>query len=302
MLLPRIYKVVLSMLVVVSFVGCKPGNIQLQDTPTPENTATHVQASPTQPAPTNTIIPTETPTPSNTPTPVWVFQSGSITCPILLYHRIADPPSIYTSDARYYIPPSEFEWQMQTLRDWGYTTIQISLLTEAIIRGAALPPRPVVISFDDGDASVFENAFPIMQSQGFTGLIYLVGNYLGATGYMDIPKVQALVASGWEIGSHSMSHPHLPSVPEQVYYEAAYSKDLLQNTFGVNVSSFAYPFGEIDPFVATKVAEYGYSAAVGLGTTSLHGLDSLYYLSRIEVRYGTDLAAFTTLLPWSGRP
>ena len=70
----------------------------------------------------------------------------------------------------------------------------------------------------------------------------------------------------------------------------------------MNVVTFAYPFGEIDPYIVDKVAEYGYFAAVGLGTQYVHNLSTLYYLSRIEVRNGTDPTAFAALLPWSGKP
>jgi len=205
-------------------------------------------------------------------------------------------------DARYYISPADFSWQMQALKDWGYTSIPISLLVEAIMKGASLPPRPVVVSFDDGWMSVYENAFPIMQAQGFTGVMYLVGDYIGTPGYMDTGQIQAMTDDGWEIGSHSMTHPHLPLVPDQIYYEAGQSKEFLASEFGVSVETFAYPFGEIDSFVVDKVAGYGYLAAVGLGIQFVNNLGTLYYLSRIEVRNGNDTTSFAALLPWSGQP
>ena len=282
--------------------GCNltDGPVTLSSDPTQTITLTSVPPTPVPP--TETPLPTSSPTPAISPTPVWVFQSGTITCPILLYHRIAEPPLPNSSDARYYTAPVDFQWQMQALKDWGYTTIPISLLVEAILKGASLPPRPVVISFDDGYESVYENAFPVMQAYGFTGVMYLVWDYLGSQGYMDNGQIQTMTTVGWEIGSHSMTHPHLPVVHDQVFFEGAQSKSHLESEFGVNVESFAYPYGEIDPFVVGKIAEYGYSAAVGLGGQYVNGLDTLFYLSRIEVRNGTDLTAFAALLPWSGHP
>jgi peptidoglycan/xylan/chitin deacetylase (PgdA/CDA1 family) len=191
---------------------------------------------------------------------------------------------------------------MQALKDWGYTTIPVSLLVEAITKGVYLPPRPVVITFDDGYESVYENAYPIMQAQGFVGVMYLVGDYIGSQGYMDVSQIQAMTGNGWEIGSHSMTHPHLPAVPDQINIEGGQSKSRLSSEIGVNVETFAYPYGEIDPFVVDKIAEYGYKAAVGLGTQYVNSLDTLYYLSRIEVRNGTDLTGLADLLPWSVRP
>ena len=75
-------------------------------------------------------------TPSLTPTATWIFQSRNITCPILLYHRIDSHENPYSTAARYYMAPEEFRWQMQALKDWGYTSIPISLLVQAEMTGA----------------------------------------------------------------------------------------------------------------------------------------------------------------------
>jgi peptidoglycan/xylan/chitin deacetylase (PgdA/CDA1 family) len=302
MSIARWVKSSLFLIVIVMISGCS-----LLDNPaipsySPTETFTLTSVPPTRVPPTGTPLPTSTATASVSPTPVWVFQSGQITCPILLYHRIAEPPLPNSIDARYYTPPADFEWQMQSLKDWGYTAIPISLLVEAITKGAPLPPRPVVISFDDGYESVFENAYPIMQAHGFIGVMYLIADAVGSQGYMDVGQIQAMTSNGWEIGSHSMTHPFLTKVHDQMYIEGGQSKSRLASEIGVSVETFAYPYGDYDPFVAHKIAEYGYLAAVGLGTQYIHSLDTLYYLSRIEVRDGTDLTAFAALLPWSSQP
>ncbi|MCX6034615.1 MAG: polysaccharide deacetylase family protein [Chloroflexi bacterium] len=317
MSMARCLKPSLFLLVIVMISGCnRPDNpVTLPYVPTGAFTLTPILPTPVLstdtllPPPTATATSTTTATAiatvTATPTPIWVFQSGTITCPILLYHRIADPPSPDWLAARYYTSPADFEWQMQVLKDWGYTTIPISLLVDAIMKGALLPPRPVVISFDDGYENVYENAYPVMQVQAFTGVMYLIVDAVGSQGYMDVGQIQEMTANGWEIGSHSMTHPHLPAVHDQINYEAGQSKGRLKTEIGVSVETFAYPYGEIDPFVVSKVAEYGYLAAVGLwnpGHRYVHSLDTLYYLSRIEVVNGVDQAAFAALLPWSGQP
>jgi peptidoglycan/xylan/chitin deacetylase (PgdA/CDA1 family) len=302
MLRERWFKPLLFLAVITFITGCNIETVPVVPSVDPVETITLTSIPPTPFHPTVTPSPILTPTATITPTPVWVFQSGTITCPILLYHRIADPPLPGSAAARYYTAPADFKWQMQSLKDWGYTTIPISLLVDAIRKGASLPARPVVISFDDGDETVFQNAYPIMQSFGFTGVLYLVWNYIGATGYLTNDQILAMTITGWELGSHSMSHPHLPAVPDQVFYEATQSRTNLEQAFGVSVNTFAYPFGEMDEFVGSKIQEYKYTAAVGLGTEYIHNYYSLYYLSRIEVQNGTDLSAFAALLPWSARP
>jgi hypothetical protein len=76
----------------------------------------------------------------------------------------------------------------------------------------------------------------------------------------------------------------------------------LENALDVTIKTFAYPFGLFDPTVAGRVQEYGYQAAVGLGTSTTHTLATLYYLNREEVRSTYDIKAFEALLPWQGPP
>lgn len=135
---------------------------------------------------TQTFIPTQTPTVSPSPTftdtstlipePQWYQQGpGEVVVPILLYHHIDQSPS----DNFYYLSPVEFQKQMYLLREWGYTTISVELLVTAIKEGAVLPPKPVILTFDDGTISTFTNALPIMQKYNFTGTSYVVYNYIG---------------------------------------------------------------------------------------------------------------------------
>ncbi len=189
---------------------------------------------------------------------------------------------------------------MKALRDWGYTSITISQLVEAIMSSALLPDRPVLITFDDGNLNVYTNAFPIMQKYGFTGVIYIVANRLHADGYMGIDQIKEMAAAGWEVGSHSMTHAKLRYAHDRLNVEIAQSRIDLQETLDVPVRSFAYPYGETDTLVSQQVMSYGYASAVGLGTLWNQSLYNLYYLSRREVSNGVDLQVFASYLPWPG--
>jgi peptidoglycan/xylan/chitin deacetylase (PgdA/CDA1 family) len=200
------------------------------------------------------------------------------------------------------MPPADFQQQMQSLKDWGYTSITISLLVQAITRGVELPARPVVITFDDGYASVYENAYPVMKELGFSGVLYLIANAVGADGYMNAEQVKDMIVDGWEVGSHSMTHPHLPEVTGPLAYELVDSRDRLKSLLGTDISTFAYPFGDFDLEIIDKVVRNGYTAGVGLGSSYVHNTGSLFYLSRIEIVAGTDITTFAAMLPWSGQP
>ncbi len=255
-------------------------------TPSPTNT----------PVPTDTPLPTETPTPSETPTEVY-YPPGEVIAPILLYHHVSDESVGY----RYYVTPDVFRAQLQALIDWGYTSITVSDLVNALKNGGNLPARPVVITFDDGNVDIYQNAFPIMREMGFVGTFYIVGNRLHSRYYANADQLQEMINAGWEIGCHSMSHIDLTLDYSVIGYEVASSRSLLQDTLGVTVNTFAYPYGIIDDFVVNKVSEYGYQAAMGLGTSWRHTWGTLFYLSRIEVQGSYDMNKFASLLPWAGQ-
>lgn len=245
-----------------------------------------------------TIVTTYTVTP--TPTATRVRQGpDTIVVPIVLYHRIDASPV----NSQYYVPPEKFEQQMKLLHDWEYTVIPVELLVDAIKEGADLPPRPVVITFDDGDISVYEKAFPIMQKYGLTGVVYIVGNYMDTEGYMSAKQIKELVAAGWEVGSHSRSHRDLTKLEPAIQrVEVVEARKFLQKATGDPVLTFAYPFGIMNPSVANYAHFAGYIAAMGLGFTSDQGKSNLFWLQRRDIKGEYDIKLFANFLPWQGDP
>jgi len=258
------------------------------------------------PTPTSTATATETPTVTPTatitltPTPTRVTQGpGAVVVPILLYHRIGESPI----NSQYYVSPEKFEEQMKLLHDWEYTVIPVELLVDAIKDGADLPPRPVIITIDDGDISVYETAFPIMQKYGLTGVVYIVGNYMGTDGYMSAEQIKELVAAGWEVGSHSRSHRDLTKLEPAIQrVEIVDARKELQKATGSPVLTFAYPFGIMNSGVADYAHFAGYIAAMGLGFTSDQGKSNLFWLQRRDVQGKYDIKQFAGFLPWQGDP
>jgi len=302
------------MVLVVLLTGCAPApdpvvtNLPTQPEATPLATSTMPlptlawTLTPTpSPEPSPTSTPTQapsatpTPTPSPTLTPTWAYlEAGRVVAPILLYHHIAQNGE----NNRYFVSPENFRAQMQYLRDLGYTSVTPSYLVSVLMRGGDLPERPVVITFDDGNMDVYENAFPVMQEMGFVGAFYIVANRLEADGFVGVEELTAMINAGWEVGSHSMSHVDLASNHSLARQEILQSRLDLEEALEVPVKIMAYPFGLVDDTVFEKTLDYGYLAGMGLGNFNEHTWGTLYYLARREVHYEYDLAAFGALLPW----
>ena len=295
--------IALSLGISILLSGCGTG---LFATPTSTATMTSTPLPPTETATvTNTATITPTFTASPIPTATWVKQGpGNVIVPILLYHWIAVSPSDgpnYTSP--YYVKPERFEEEMKLLHDWGYTTITIDMLLKSIAEGTELPPRPMLITFDDGHLNNYTTAFPIMQKYGFTGILYVVGNYIGIDDYLSADQIKEMAAAGWEVGSHSMSHSDLTALePQRQRAEVVDSKDFLEKTLGVPIQSIAYPFGLSNSSVIDYAHFAGYSAGMSLGFTYDQGLGNIFTLQRRDIKGTYDVKQFAAFLPWQGDP
>lgn len=220
--------------------------------------------------------------------------AGEVIAPILLYHHIGEE----TSSLRYVVSLGDFEAQMASLQRWGYTTIPLSLLLKALTEGAALPPRPVVITFDDGYREVYTHALPILQRYGFTAAVFVVIGQVGVGKSLTADQIRELAAAGWEIGSHSWSHANLRQSGVNLKHEIGDARLALEQILGEPVTAFAFPYGLTSPYVTRLVQEAGYEVALGLGGSYRHKEKGRYYLSRIEIQGNFDLKAFASLLPW----
>lgn len=266
--------------------------------------------SPTQPTITPILFPTYSPTipPSETPVPAptlpstltpeppWIVQGPvNVIVPILLYHHIGFS---LQGDTTYYITPEAFDREMNLLYQWGYKTISVELLVKAISQGAALPPKPILLTFDDGSETVYEHALPIMERYNFKGVSYIVYNYVGTRNYMNVDQIRAVYAAGWEVGSHSLSHKDLTLNPSRQSDEIVESRRRLEALLGIPILSFAYPFGAYDSDSLHFVHQAGYIAAMGLGNETLQSNKNLFYLYRQAIKGTDDLQAFGWYLPW----
>jgi peptidoglycan/xylan/chitin deacetylase (PgdA/CDA1 family) len=178
------------------------------------------------------------------------------------------------------------------------------MLIDAINNGASLPPRPFLLTIDDGNLDNYTNAFPIMQKYGFTGVLYLVGNYIGAKDYMTVDQILEMHNAGWEVGSHSMNHLDLTKLePDAMRYEIVESRETLEEELGIPVLTFAYPFGLYNDAAVDYIKFAGYIGAMGAsGYSPSQGEWNLYDLQRVEIKGSEDAKTFTRFLPWAGDP
>jgi peptidoglycan/xylan/chitin deacetylase (PgdA/CDA1 family) len=180
--------------------------------------------------------------------------------PILMYHVIADPPS-GTPYPGLWVRPRLFAAEMAALRRAGYWAISLRQAWRAWTRGAPLPPKPVVVSFDDGYLGDYTHARPVLRRLGWPGVLNLELDNVGRRN-LDAREVRALIADGWELDSHTIHHPDLTTVSDaRLKYELVASRRAISQRFGVSPEFFCYPYGRYNARVEAAVARAGYRAA-----------------------------------------
>jgi peptidoglycan/xylan/chitin deacetylase (PgdA/CDA1 family) len=155
--------------------------------------------------------------------------------------------------------------------------------TEAVLAPPAA--KTVALTFDDAYRSVYELAHPILARRGFPGTVFAVSAFAGREGPMSWPgidqwlagphahelvpmsweQLRRLAAAGWEIGSHTRTHPRLTQLDDEaVAEELTGSRHDCERWLDRPCESLAYPYGDHDDRVVAAAAQAGYIAACTL--------------------------------------
>jgi peptidoglycan/xylan/chitin deacetylase (PgdA/CDA1 family) len=213
---------------------------------------------------------------NSTPQPGWEPHTGPV--PILEYHVLGEPEGEVPYPELYVSRP-DFRHQLEWLDGHGYQAVTLEQVEEAWFEGGALPPKPVVLSFDDGYRPQYTFALPQLRKHGWAGVLNLKAE--GSDLYES--NVKAMVKAGWELASHTIDHSDLTTLDAAALEEeVAGSREILRREYGVPVKNFCYPAGEFNPTVIAAVEAAGYVGA----TTEIPGYaesDSPYELARFEI-------------------
>lgn len=213
---------------------------------------------------------------NSSPQPDWEPHTGPV--PILEYHVLGEAPA----DAPYpelYVERPDFRHQLEWLDGHGYEAVTLEQVEGAWYEGGTLPPKPIVLSFDDGYRPQFTFALPQLRKHGWAGVLNLKAE--GSDLYES--NVKAMIAAGWELASHTIHHSDLTTLDASgLEEELDGSKEMLEDEFHVKVKNFCYPAGQFDETVIAAVEAAGYVGA----TTEIPGYaesDAPYELARFEI-------------------
>ncbi len=228
--------------------------------------------------------------------------------PILMYHSISQYAT--PNFKSFTVSPALFAEQMAYLYQHSYTPITVTQFINARDQeGPVLPERPVVLTFDDGFADFFTDAFPILKQYGFVATLYVPTAFINGTSrwlqregeatrlMLTWNQLSEITTYGIECGAHSHSHLQLDVLPLSVAtHEIVQSKEILEQHLGLKVSSFAYPFGYHTAALQRQVQAAGYTSACAVKFAMSSESTDPFALARLLVGTDTGVEAFAALL------
>ena len=153
----------------------------------------------------------------------------------------------------------DFVRQMDYLAENGFATLTHEDLHAWMVRGAPLPPRPIVIDFDDHSMISYKNALPVMKERGLRATMFVVTGLadgdpaicsdMWSVARMRWRELERLVEAGWHIGAHTRTHLYLGTVPAgpegdaRIMWELTQGQADIEKDLGMQPRHFAYPNG-----------------------------------------------------------
>ena len=199
--------------------------------------------------------------------------------PVLCYHRIGGPPELGVTRVAH----SVFARQMQALARSGWRTVPLREFVIRVQGRVPSSPNEFLLSFDDGYASLADNAYPVLVDVGFTATTFLVTDFVGRTNtwdvrytwrrlpHLDWDAIERWRGRGLEFASHTASHARLTWLSdERVADELGRSRQTLVGRLGPDAGrAVAYPFGARDERIERLARAAGYE--VGFGGVRANG-------------------------------
>jgi peptidoglycan/xylan/chitin deacetylase (PgdA/CDA1 family) len=210
----------------------------------------------------------------------------------LAYHAVETGPAPLCTD------PALLREHLDVLADCGARTLTVSELAAALA-GGELPERGVAITFDDGFASVAEQAAPLLAERGQRATVFCVAGAVGGVNdwpsqprraprrpLADALQLRELADAGLEIGSHGVDHAPLAGAPAAAArWEVVESRAMLEELLQRPVTSFAYPYGAVPGGEIRALLRQTYEAACTTELGTVRAGTDPFRIPRVDVHY-----------------
>jgi peptidoglycan/xylan/chitin deacetylase (PgdA/CDA1 family) len=204
-------------------------------------------------------------------------------------------PDVELTHRPYALAPEELRAHLVAARGAGLRTVTAGQVP------TELGGNFFCLTFDDGSASDYDEAFPALTELGMRATFFVVPTLVGTPGYVTWAQLREMAAAGMEVGSHSLTHPFLHDLDAGgIRHEFGESKRILEDRLGAPVRSASLPRGWEPPHCAAVLEELGYRAFCTSRVGWWRPGDSPLAIPRVAVRRGMapdDFAAIAAAAP-----
>lgn len=215
----------------------------------------------------------------------WEKQEQVVQIPILMYHAIHVMDPSETASANLIVAPDVFESHIKALVDQGYYFLTPEEAYKALTENSLPSQKVVWITFDDGNADFYTQAYPILKKYGVKATNHIITGFVqeGRTSNLTIEQMKEMKENGISFQSHTVNHPDLSTSDHQTQNtELQDSKTFLDQALNQDTIAIAYPAGRYNQETLQLSQNY-----YQLATTTNEGLasieDGLLSLDRIRI-------------------
>lgn len=248
-------------------------------------------------------------TPEPSPMPKDRVESGwdgtyrRIRVPILMYHYVGDlPDDADETRTDLTLSPDLFRAHMDYLFYQGYTPVSLYDLDDALLTGSALPPKPVILTFDDGYVDHYNTVFPVLKQYGFTATFFIIIGTADANdpNHLSWDQIRTMSDAGMDMESHTKTHADLRNRSyEFLVYELLGSRESLAAYTDRVSHMFSYPVGHYDDNVLSVIESMPIWRAVTTQPGIYETTDNRFELPRLRIHNVTGVAGLQSLLEGS---
>ena len=237
--------------------------------------------------------------------PTALKAAEGVPVPVIMYHLITERPKYI---GKYGITPAELETDLKYLQSEGYTTVVMQDLINYVENGVALPEKPIVLTFDDGNNSDYQYLLPLLKKYEMRAVAAIIGKATdectkNAEEYptahypnLTWPQIKELHQSGViEIQNHGYNMhgkggsgekkgEALEAYHTRLYNDLKKLQELCQTHLGHTPTTFVYPLGIIGKDSRKVLESLGMSASLscheGVTVVKIGDKDCLFKMHR----------------------
>jgi peptidoglycan/xylan/chitin deacetylase (PgdA/CDA1 family) len=232
-----------------------------------------------------------------------VFWDGTlrrIRAPILMYHYVSElPPDSDDIRRELTVSPAQFRDHLAMLFFEGYSPVSLYALHRALMHGEVLPPKPVILTFDDAYIDHYAHVYPALRERGFIATFFIPTAFIDEArpGYMTWEQIAEMAQNGMSMEPHTKTHRELNGLSyDALVYETLGSIESLAFYTGQTPHMFSYPVGRYDDFTLEIFAQMPIWRAVTTQSGSLHTTDNQLEVSRVRVPGGASASVMRAIV------